>query len=572
MSIYKGNKKVIALYKGATPIKSVMKGTLSIYNEEGGGDTPDYSSYNLILEYDTNAYPNGTTYKLNNTTYTATSSPWMVNYEDELISFSFENSGINKIVKFPNTSGIKGFDNPPFKYSKLTTINVSDWDLNNINSNKNMLFMYANNAQHIYYPTDYFKNESSLVGAFGFCSNLRNIELTSFNTCTNASHMFNGCSNLTFIDTDWTNDILQNTSYMFKDCSSYNFNILFLQQNFKKIFGGYNLQNVSHMFDGCNFGSYNFPYEDLLEMHFNNVTDISYMFANTVFNSNEYMSCGAMSLGNCQNFSHMFDNSQISGLDFNYVDFGNATDMSYMFANCPNLEYVDFYGVTSFNNAENNGMFINCPSLQYVACDNQEVYDFLVDAVVKCGFDASIVQCDSCTSSTPTNALSVTFESENYNGDGNCVKLNNTKYCTNEQTYNVTLEELGIDNLTNCYQTFMATNLIELHSFPDTSNVENMTNMFYLANKVQYLDLSSFNTSNVKYMSYMFASCSVLNTLNVSGWDVSNVETYDYMFYSCENLSTLILGDVTQEQYDWWYDRLSDVNKQDSVNIEYNII
>ena len=71
----------------------------------------------------------------------------------------------------------------------------------------------------------------------------------------------------------------------------------------------------------------------------------------------------------------------------------------------------------------------------------------------------------------------------------------------------------------------------------DTSNVTNMSNMFYSAGGFATtftLDLSSWNTSNVTDMSYMFYSAGTSATTwsigDLSSWNTSNVTDMSYMF------------------------------------------
>ena len=71
----------------------------------------------------------------------------------------------------------------------------------------------------------------------------------------------------------------------------------------------------------------------------------------------------------------------------------------------------------------------------------------------------------------------------------------------------------------------------------DTSNVTNMQYMFYNCLRLTNLDLSSFDTSNVTNMSYMFSDCRDLETIYVSNlWTVANVTSSTNMFYSCSSL------------------------------------
>jgi len=74
----------------------------------------------------------------------------------------------------------------------------------------------------------------------------------------------------------------------------------------------------------------------------------------------------------------------------------------------------------------------------------------------------------------------------------------------------------------------------------DVSNVTNMQNLFrdnYSLKEIKGIE--NFNTSNVTSMSYMFYNCSGLTSLDLSGWDVSNVQ---YMFCNCSGLQTLNLS------------------------------
>ena len=77
----------------------------------------------------------------------------------------------------------------------------------------------------------------------------------------------------------------------------------------------------------------------------------------------------------------------------------------------------------------------------------------------------------------------------------------------------------------------------------DVSLLEDLSELFVdIANRVKTLDLSGWNTSNVKDMSYMFYCCARLESLNLSGWDTSSVKTMHGMFYHCESLESLDLS------------------------------
>ena len=73
----------------------------------------------------------------------------------------------------------------------------------------------------------------------------------------------------------------------------------------------------------------------------------------------------------------------------------------------------------------------------------------------------------------------------------------------------------------------------------DTSNVTNMSYMFYGCESLTQLDVSNWNTSKVTSMQSMFQNCKSLTTLDVSNFDTSNVTTMSNMFSYCNNLTQL---------------------------------
>ena len=75
----------------------------------------------------------------------------------------------------------------------------------------------------------------------------------------------------------------------------------------------------------------------------------------------------------------------------------------------------------------------------------------------------------------------------------------------------------------------------------DTSNVTDMSRMFYNCSSLTELDLSAFDTGNVTDMSMMFERCSSLSTLDLSGFDTGRVTNMEGMFVDCPKLAALKL-------------------------------
>ena len=92
-------------------------------------------------------------------------------------------------------------------------------------------------------------------------------------------------------------------------------------------------------------------------------------------------------------------------------------------------------------------------------------------------------------------------------------------------------------------------NMGNLHSvenidYLDTSNVKDMSNMFYNTTELKEMDLSSWDTSNVVNMTSMFENTNASN-IQLEDWDVSKVESMHGMFENATNIESLRL-----EQWD----------------------
>lgn len=78
----------------------------------------------------------------------------------------------------------------------------------------------------------------------------------------------------------------------------------------------------------------------------------------------------------------------------------------------------------------------------------------------------------------------------------------------------------------------------------DTSNVTDMSYMFYNCSSLTSLDLGNLDTSNVTNMLAMFYSCTTITTIDLSSFDTSNVEYMGDMFCNCDELTTIIASNT----------------------------
>ena len=134
-----------------------------------------------------------------------------------------------------------------------------------------------------------------------------------------------------------------------------------------------------------------------------------------------------------------------------------------------------------------------------------------------------------------------TPSSYNYiNVNGKDVKLSSMNYnsVTGIYTYDVGAPITSIKFNWHSSYANTCTDIVKIN----TSNVTNMSQMFYYCTNLTSLDLSNFNTSNVTTMNQMFRDCSSLTSLDLSNFNTSNVTNMTYMFVNCSKLTSLDLS------------------------------
>ena len=114
--------------------------------------------------------------------------------------------------------------------------------------------------------------------------------------------------------------------------------------------------------------------------------------------------------------------------------------------------------------------------------------------------------------------------------------------CYNLKSLNLsTFNTSNVKNMSGMFKYCWSLTSLDVSSF-NTSNVTNMRELFRECSKINSLDLSNFNTSKVTDMYCMFMDCSKLTSLDLSGWDTGNVTDMSGMFGSLGNLTTIDLS------------------------------
>lgn len=127
--------------------------------------------------------------------------------------------------------------------------------------------------------------------------------------------------------------------------------------------------------------------------------------------------------------------------------------------------------------------------------------------------------------------LNTTIQAINFTGN---VKLP----VTSSQLFSGTNNELFLSLLTS----------VTNSSLLDTSQVRDMTSMFYGCKNLNRLDISSWETAQVTKMTYTFYSCINLSTLDVSSWNTNNVTDMNGMFVFARGLKSLDISSFTFAQ------------------------
>ena len=116
---------------------------------------------------------------------------------------------------------------------------------------------------------------------------------------------------------------VKNLSYFFSECKNLNNNHLASMKLNKN-------QNVTHMFEGCDLNNINLSYIDTSK-----ISNLDYFLAeckNIKINKDS-----TINLKNCLSMNYMFYKSNLSKVNFTFLDSKNVEHMKYCFAECKNL-------------------------------------------------------------------------------------------------------------------------------------------------------------------------------------------------------------------------------------------
>ena len=123
-------------------------------------------------------------------------------------------------------------------------------------------------------------------------------------------------------------------------------------------------------------------------------------------------------------------------------------------------------------------------------------------------------------------------------------------FCSCERLNSLDLSTFDTKNVTNMAGMFQGCESLSSLTLGDkfvTSNVTDMHVMFSCCSSLRALDLSNFDTKNVTNMSEMFLDCTELRSLDVSSFKTDNVTNMYQMFYNCNNLGSIDVSKFNTE-------------------------
>ena len=446
-------------------------------------------------------------------------------------------------------------------FSQCHNLNlISNFDTSNVTDSS---FMFFNCQNLTAIPNFNMENTMDTRSMFQNCRNLTDIPDLNTAKATNMMLMFQQAASLT--NAPRINlASAEDTAEMFsQDYDLININNILNTMTNK-------IKNTSRMFEGClrlNPDGYAIARNVLFQPNLVNTaymfctTNLDRVYLNQLFDGNEGRCNAAHMFDSCRNFTNC---SAINGV------WDAVFDMSYMFANCNKLNYINGFSANYVNGIRNmvygcsaltNAAILNLANglphynnitdsskwntLDYIGFTNNQMSVIannptVLNSVENKGWTVQKVKYELVYtySNNPDTWLNYSLETTSVSS--NAQALRNAYINKDIDTANIIkLNVINIPSVTNGYYLFA--NNGSNYNFSKMTNVEHLdmqdlqdaSRLFY--NDKNLINVFNINLGKLLDTSDMFSGCS--NLINISNFDTSNVSTMGGMFEDCDNLT-----------------------------------
>ena len=158
-------------------------------------------------------------------------------------------------------------------------------------------------------------------------------------------------------------------------------------------------------------------------------------------------------------------------------------------------------------------------------------------------FDTSLVRCMAYMFENCTDLIKINF------GNMDTSKVGNMEYflhgCKNLESVDVSnFDTSHVTNMRYMFSSLYSLKSLKLSNHFKTSQVKDMSGMFYDIRVLTSMNLSMFDTSKVENISYMFSGARKLKYLNISNFNIRNIISFYNMFADCDELQYLGIGHI----------------------------
>ena len=491
----------------------------------------------------------------------------------------------------PNTTTTKAVFDPSFKDFRPTT--TASWlqsllaletveGLENLNTSQvtNMSRMFYDNVNLKAIDLSHFQTENvtDMSGMFYECRALKELDLSNFNTknVMDMSKMFAHCESLKSLEIKHFNtEKVKSMERMFKEC--YALTSLDLSNfNTKKV------ESMEWMFDQCQA----LTSLDLSNFNTEEVKSMSFMFNGC--ESLKKINISNFNTGKVEDMSSMFRFCKsLTSLNLSHFNTEKVKDIYGMFEHCTMLEWVDLTNFQIGDASNTFSMFEDCVNLTTIFC-NHAWSGFQDNTFNNCPKLKGAVAYDATKTGTTmanpqtgyfTNkpeayahqsedqkTLTFYYDKLRASRKGHTWSINDQKkeydtmvpaWTGTVDPYDIPIKKAVFDpsfkdfrptTTASWLQSLLALETVEGLENLNTSQVTNMSRMFYDNVNLKAIDLSHFQTENVTDMSRMFDRCLELKELDLSNFNTEKVKSMDGMFAVCESLQKINISNFNTKK------------------------